>query len=94
MSMTDVPSYFANMTGLNETTAQIILSLVVIFIILLPYLVASKGKPDMTISFVLLFVGLAISVGLGWSPFWLIIMVIAIVALGWAYLGARTTSGG
>lgn len=94
MSMTEVPSYFADMTGLNETTAQIILSLVIICMILFPYLVASKGKPDTTISFILIFVALAISTGLGWSPFWLILICITIIALGWAMFGAKATTGG
>jgi len=92
--MTEVPSYFADMTGLNETTAQIILSAIIILMILLPYLVATKGKADMTISFVLIFVALAIATGLGWAPFWLLIMIVAIVALGWAFIGSKATTGG
>lgn len=92
--MTEVPSYFAGMTGLNEVTAQIILSLVLICLIYFPYLIASKGKPDTTISFIMIFIGLSIAIGLGWAPSWLLIMILLIVALGWAYLGASKTTGG
>ena len=94
MSITDIPSYFATATGMNETTAQLILSVIVIFSMLLPYVILTKGKPDPLPSLIILFLGEAISLGLGWSPFWIMIMFIALTALAIAGLGAKITAGG
>jgi len=94
MSLEDIPSYFAGATGINETTAQLILSLVVICFILFPYLILSKGNPNPIITLILLFMGEAVSLGLGWSPFWIMIMFLVITGAGVAYLGAKAVTGG
>jgi hypothetical protein len=93
-SLEDVPAYFAAMTGLNETTAQLILSLVVICIVLFPYLILAHNNPSPMISLLLLFLGEAITLGLGWSPFWIMIMFMVLTAAGIAVLGARSVTGG
>jgi uncharacterized membrane protein len=94
MSLEDVPSYFAIITGLNETTAQLILSLVIICIVLFPYLILAHNNPSPMISLLLLFLGEAITLGLGWSPFWIMIMFMVLTSAGIAVLGARTVTGG
>lgn len=94
MSLEDVPSYFSDMTGLNEITAQLILSLVIICIVLFPYLILAHENPSPMISLLLIFIGESITLGLGWSPFWLMIMFMVLTAFGVAVLGAKGVTGG
>jgi uncharacterized membrane protein len=94
MSLEDIPSYFAIYTGINETTAQLLFSLIIIFAILVPYLILAHKNPSPMISLLLLFLGEAITLGLGWSPFWLMIMFMVLTSAGIAVLGARTVTGG
>ena len=94
MDITDIPSYFADLTGMNETTAQLILSIFIIFLLLLPYVILTKGQPNPIVSLMLVFIGLSIALGLGWAPFWIMIMMIVILVAGVAYLGTRGVTGG
>ena len=94
MSVTDIPSYFADLPGLNETTAQLILSVFIIFLFLLPYIVLTKGQPNPLVSLMLVFIGLSIALGLGWAPFWIMIMMLVILGAGVAYLGTKGVIGG
>ena len=94
MSITDIPSYFADLTGMNETTAQLILSVFIIFLFLLPYIVLTKGQPNSIVSLMLIFIGLSVALGLGWAPFWIMIMMLVILVAGVAYLGTRGVTGG
>jgi hypothetical protein len=89
MSLEDIPSYFAIYTGINETTAQLLLSLVVIFAILVPVMILSRGKNATTIWLIAVFLGECIVLGLGWLPFWIMIMTIAVTALAIAFLGGK-----
>ena len=93
MSLEDVPEYFADITGMNETTAQLILSIAVICLLLFPYLILASKNPSPMISLFLVFVGESISLGLGWSPFWLMIMFMVLTAAGVAVLGAKGVTG-
>ena len=94
MDVTNIPSYFADLTGMNETTAQLILSVFIIFLLLLPYVILTKGQPNPLVSLMLVFIGLSIALGLGWAPFWVMIMMIVILAAGVAWLGTRGVTGG
>ena len=94
MSITDIPAYFSEITGMNETTAQLLLSIFIVFLLLLPYIVLTKGEPNPIVSLMLVFIGLSIALGLGWAPFWIMIMMIVILAAGVAYLGTRGVTGG
>lgn len=94
MSLEDIPSYFATATGMNEATAQMILTVFIIVILLFPYLILTKGEPDALVSLIFVFLGLTISLGFGWAPFWVMIMIIALTASGIAFLGARVVTGG
>jgi hypothetical protein len=91
MSLEDIPSYFAIFTGINETTAQLILSLVVIFAILLPVMILARGRNANTVWLISLFLGECIVLGLGWLPFWIMIMTIAVTALAIGFLGGKLT---
>ena len=89
MSLEDIPSYFADVTGINETTAQLILSIVVILAILLPTMILAKGKNAVTIWLIAVFFGECIVLGLGWLPFWILIMTIAVTVLSIAWVGSK-----
>ena len=92
--MTDIPDYFATLTGINETTAQLILSLVIICICLFPYLILAHKNPSPLISLIMVFIGESISLGLGWSPFWVMIMFMVLTGGSIAVLGAKSVTGG
>jgi len=94
MDITDIPSYFADLTGMNETTAQLILSIFIIFLLLLPYIILTKGQPNPIVSLMIVFIALSIALGLGWAPFWIMIMMIVVLVAGVAYLGTRGVIGG
>jgi hypothetical protein len=89
LSLEDVPSYFAIYTGINETTAQLLLSLVVIFAILVPVMILARGKNAVTIWLIFTFLGECVVLGLGWLPFWVMIMTIAVTALAIGFLGGK-----
>lgn len=91
MSLEDIPTQFAEYFGITEATAQVILSVVIMFTILLPPLVLSRANK--TVSLISIFFSLAICVGLGWLPFWMLIMVVALVAMAIALLGSRAVTG-
>ena len=93
MSLEDVPSYFSIATGINETTAQLILSLVLVCIPLFSYLILAHKNPSPMISLIMVFMGEAISLGLGWSPFWIMLMFMVLTAAGIAFLGSKTVTG-
>jgi len=94
MSLEDIPAAFADFVGTNEGTAQIILSVVVIFTILLPTMLLARGKNATTVWLIMTFLALVLLVGLGWVPFWILIATIALMAMSIAILGADTVTGG
>jgi len=89
MSLEDIPSYFADAVGINVTTAESILSIIIIIAILFPYLVLARKNPSPTISLILVFLGECVILGLGWMPFWIMIMTICATALSIAWLGGK-----
>lgn len=94
MSITDIPAYFSEITGMNETTAQLLLSIFIVFLLLLPYIILTRGNPNPIVSLMLVFIGLSIALGLGWAPFWIMIMMIVVLVAGVAMLGTKGVTGG
>ena len=94
MSLEDIPSAFADAVGINEGTAQIILSIVVIFMMLLPTMLLARGKNAVMIWLIVFLLAEGILVGLGWLPFWFLIATVAMMALAVAALGADVVTGG
>ena len=92
-SLEDIPAYFADFMGINLTTAQLILSIVVICTLLLPTMYLARGKNAPTIWLIMAFLGECIVLGLGWLPFWIMIMTITITALSIAIFGADAITG-
>ena len=94
MSITDIPAYFSEITGMNETTAQLLLSIFIVFLLLLPYIILTRGNPNPIVSIMLVFIGLSIALGLGWAPFWIMIMMVVVFVAGVAMLGTKGVTGG
>jgi len=93
MSLTDIPAYFSDFTGINEGTAQVILSIIVIFAILLPTMMLARGKNATTIYLIMTLLAECLLVGLGWMPFWILIATICMMALAVAVLGGKVLVG-
>lgn len=91
LSLEDIPSQFAGYFDITEASAQVILSIAIMFMILLPALYLSKA--DRTVSFIAIFFSLALCVGIGWLPFWMLIIVVTIIALGLARMGSNFVGG-
>lgn len=94
MGLTEIPSQFAEYFVINETTAQLILSIAVIMTLLLPVMYLTRDKNAPMIWLIVLFFGECIVLGLGWAPFFIMIMTIALTAFGIAALSAKGVTGG
>ena len=93
MGLEDIPYVFAEAMGINETTAQVILSIVVIFAILLPTMILARGKNATIIYIFMFFLAECLLVGLGWLSFWVLIATVVLMAFGVATLGAGGVLG-
>jgi len=93
MGLEDIPQDFADYFVINLTTAQLILSLCVICTILFPVMYLSRGKNAVTIWLITTFLGECIVLGLGWLPFWIMIMTICVTVLAIAVIGSKAIGG-
>jgi len=91
MSLEDIPSQFAEYFGINEATAQVILSIAIIFAILLPTMYLAKNSR--TIHLIVLFLTECLLTGIGWLPFWVLIATVAMMAVAIAVLGVGAVTG-
>jgi len=89
MSLEDIPSAFADAVGINEGTAQVILSIVVIFTMLLPTMLLARGKNATTIYLMMTLLATVLLIGLGWMPFWILIAMVCMMAMAVAILGQK-----
>ena len=92
-SLEDIPAYFADFLGISLAAAQIILSVIVLFALLLPVMYLARGTRALAIELVVLFLGECLLVGMGWLPFWILIATIAVMAIAIAILGTRVVTG-
>lgn len=86
MSLEDIPLTFADYFGINDGTAKVILSIVVIFAILLPYLIMAHKSPSPMVSLILVFLGECLLVGIGWLDFWVLIGTIVMMSMSVAFI--------
>ncbi len=93
MSLEDIPSVFADAVGINEGTAQMVLSVIIIFAILLPTMLLARGKNATMIYLIMLLLAECLLVGIGWMPFWVLIATVCMMALAVALLGAKVVTG-
>lgn len=93
MSLEDIPEAFAEYFAINEGTAQMILSITVIFALLLPTMVLARGKNATMIYLIMLLFAELLCVGLGWMPFWILIATVGMMAIGIAFLSTGVVTG-
>lgn len=90
----DIPAAFAEAVGINEATAQVILSITIIFALLLPVMLLTRGKNVTIIYLIMILLAESFLVGIGWMPFWILIATVAMMAMAIASLGAKVVVGG
>ena len=93
MSLEDVPLAFAETFGINLLSAQVILSITVIFALLLPVMILARGKNVTVIYIFMFFLAECLLVGIGWLNFWILIATVVLMAFGVATLGAGGVLG-
>jgi hypothetical protein len=93
MGLEDIPFDFAEYMGITEATAQVILSIIIIFTLLLPAMLLSRGKNATTIYLIMLLLAECLLVGLGWMPFWILIATVGMMAIAIASLGTGVVTG-
>ena len=89
----EIPDWLAGAWGINLGTAQVIISIIVIFAILLPTMYLARGNNATTIYLIMIVIAECLLVGLGWMPFWILIATVGAMAIAIAFLGARVVSG-
>ena len=93
MGLEDIPSALADFFTINEATAQVILSIAVIFALLLPTMILARGKNATMIYLMMALLAECLLVGLGWMPFWILIATVALMAFGVAVVGVGSITG-
>ena len=88
----EIPAWLADAWGINLGTAQVIISIIVIFAILLPTMYLSQDKHQLPV-IISLFLGEMLLVGIGWLPFWILIATVAVVVMSIALLGTKMVTG-
>lgn len=93
IALEDIPAALASVTGMSEAAAQVMLSVVMVLAALLPVMYLSRGKKGTTLEVVTIFLMLTLLVGIGWAPFWLLIMACMVVAFVAASFGTDAITG-
>ena len=92
LSLEDIPADFATYFGINELSAQVILSIMVIFTVLLPTMILTKGKAP-TIYLMVFLLAECLLVGIGWLNFWILIITVVVLVIGMARFSAGIVTG-
>ncbi len=94
MSLEDIPSGFGTYFGITEASAQMILSIVVIFMILLPVIYLGRNtKGAITIYIMTFLLAEALLIGIGWLPYWIMIATVCMMAIAVAMIGSVAITG-
>ena len=93
MGLEDIPSALADFFTITEATAQVLLSIAVIFALLLPTMILARGKNATMIYLMMALLAECLLVGLGWMPFWILIATVALMAFGVAIVGVGSITG-
>jgi len=92
-SLEDFPTWLSTYWDISLEAAQIILSIVVIFSLLLPALYLTRGR-GFVIPILTFFLTEALLVGIGWLSSWVMIATVCIMALFVGKFGAELVTGG
>lgn len=93
MSLESIPTWFSDTMVISLEAAQAILSMSVFLAVLLPVLYFNRGRKGFTIELIMIFLIESVLVGIGWLPFWLLVMTIGAVALAIAFVGSGAVTG-
>ena len=93
-SLADIPSWMVTAWGINLVSAQIILSISVLFAFVLPILLLRKNRSGFNVEIVAALLAEIVCVGLGWLHYWVLIVTLVVVAIASALLGSKTIFGG
>jgi len=92
-SLEDIPTWFSDYFDISLEAGQIILSLIVILMFLLPVLLATKGR-GFLIPALTFFLTEALLVGIGWLSPWIMVATLCIVALFFSRESSGLVTGG
>lgn len=92
MALEDLPTYFADFTGTNLFAAQIILTLLIFFSLLLPTVYFTRDSGPLP-TIIMIFFAESLCVALGWLSAWVMIATVSILAMGVASLGTKIITG-
>lgn len=82
VDLTLAPSYLAELWGIGEFGAGMILSLGLVIAAILPVLILSKGSKDAGFSVLVIgFVAMAACVALSWLDHWLLILLVIVLGI-------------
>lgn len=93
MQVENIPTWLADAWDITEGAAQMVLSISVILLVMLPTFYLARGKRAVAIELVLLFLCECLLVGIGWLPFWVLIATVCVLALAVATLGTNAVVG-
>ena len=94
MQITEIPSWLAGSWEITEAVAQIILSVAVLAMVMLPIFLLTRGKSSITMQIFFFFLTECVLVGIGWCPFWILIGTVLMASLAFAAVGNKAISGG
>ena len=89
-----IPTWFADTWDISLEAAQVLLSIVVLFAVLLPVMYFARGSRAIAIEFIVFFLTEALLIGIGWLPFWIMIATVAVMAIAVAMIGTKVVTGG
>ena len=94
ISLEDIPAALADLWGITVASAQILLSIIVILAVLLPTMYLAKKSNAVMMEIIMVFITICFLVGIGWIPFWILIAIVSVMAIAWAFLGSKVVVGG
>lgn len=93
LQVTAIPSWLGSAWGISEVVAAIILSLVVLLAVMLPVFILTRGRNAVTMQLFFFFLTLTGLVGIGWAPFWLLVVMLLLTSLAFALVGSKAIGG-
>lgn len=94
MSLEDIPSAFGTYFGITTASAQILLSIVVIFMVLLPVIYLTRETNGAITIYIMTFLLIqALLIGIGWLPYWIMIATVAMMTIAVAMIGSKAITG-
>lgn len=92
LSLEDIPSQIATALDINLGSAQVLISISVFFMVVIPVMIVAKDKYPLPV-FIAMELVLLFEVGVGWLPFWVLVFNIFVVVAAVAYFGRKLITG-